>query len=544
MGKRKKGILIIIALLIGIGIFFYLFKYNHEEKKKEFLNAVVNGDLDQVENLLAQDPSLTSLRDGRGKGGIGSTVLYLAVNHGHKDIAELLLSRGANPNEIRFGGPLHQAAMNGDAEFIELLIKYGADLDITGEHFYSYPPLACVKSREAAEALIANGADLNWKTGSGGTILHSLVRRGTPDAVAVILEHGVDINARDKSGSTALHEVAFYSRNKEMTELLIAKGANIDIKNKKGLTPLQYSLERITVSSKPPKGFAETLISHGAKFTISDVVWLGDTIRVNELIESDPDLVNYMGGSNREPVIFTSIYAGNRDIFSLLIEKGAMLDVKGIYGESALTAASLIGNTSIIKILLEKGVDVNERGLYGESALHWAAVKGNTEAVRLLLEGGADVTIKADEPVLDLDARAGNYPDAIERMLINHEKFEEQRLAQLVGRSLQICVVSRLAFAEGDTPLHSAAQWGHEVVVKLLLDNGAKVDAENNFGQRPLQYACVCRHKDIVQILLDSGSDIEAKDKNGHTPLRLASTPQTNPAEEIVKLLREKYTKE
>ena len=77
-----------------------------------------------------------------------------------------------------------------------------------------------------------------------------------------------------------------------MTELLITKGANIDIKNKKGLTPLQYSLERTTVNSKPPKDFAEVLISHGAKYTISDVVWLGDQTRINELLGSDPNLVN------------------------------------------------------------------------------------------------------------------------------------------------------------------------------------------------------------------------------------------------------------
>ena len=195
MGKRKKRIIIVIALLIGIGLFFCLFKYHHEEKKKEFLNAVVNGDLNKIEDFLAQDQSLTSLRDGKGKGGIGSTVLYLAVNHGYKDVTELLLSKGANPNEISFGGPLHQAAINGNAEFIELLVKHGADVDITGEHFYPYPPLACVRSREAAEALIANGADLSWKNSYGETILHSLVRRGTPDAVEVILEHGVDINA-------------------------------------------------------------------------------------------------------------------------------------------------------------------------------------------------------------------------------------------------------------------------------------------------------------------------------------------------------------
>ena len=226
------------------------------------------------------------------------------------------------------------------------------------------------------------------------------------------------------------------------------------------------------------------------------------------------------------------------------MDKGAKLDIKGIYGESALTAASLIGNTSVIKILLEKGVDVNERGIYGESALHWAAVKGNTEAVRLLLEGGADVTLRANAPVLDLDAQAGNFPDAIERALINLQKFEEQRLAQLAGRSLQIGVVSRLAFAEGDTPLHSAAQWGDSTIVKMLLSNGADVDAENNFGQRPLHYACVFRHKEIVKILLDSRADIEVKDKNGHTPLGLASMPQTNLVEDIVKLLREKNIKE
>ena len=543
MRKLKQTPLLVLVLLIGAGIFFHRIARNRSERNHMFLDAVVNGDTKKVKELLVIDPDMALMMDGKGKGGIGSPVLCAAIQHGHGDIVEMLLSRGADPNEKDISGrtSLHIAARKGRPKLIVLLLKHGIDVNVSARDLSNSIPLCHAGSRQAAEILIANGADLSWRDESGGTVLHSLVRRGTTNATEAIIEHGVDVNAQNNFGSTALHITAVHG-SKKMAEVLVAKGANLDIKDNKGFTPLARKMKFVRGLGAYAKDFAKFLIRSGAQYTINDVAWLGDLERFSELLERNPTLADYVNSMDNEPVLFAAIYGGNSDIFKLLLAKGAKLDVRGKHMESPLFAASYIGNSYALRILMEKGVDVNERGLHGESALHWAAVKGNTEAVLLLLEAGADVTAKVEYPALDLDMRYGNIPNAIEMKLKDLQSLERQRQAKLAGRSLQIVVHSKLAILIGDTPLHSASLWDHGDVVTILLSNGAEIEAKNHFGQRPLHYACVFRNKEAVKILLDAGADANAKDDDGHTPFRLASFPKGNPAKDIVELLLSRRT--
>jgi ankyrin repeat protein len=45
-------------------------------------------------------------------------------------------------------------------------------------------------------------------------------------------------------------------------------------------------------------------------------------------------------------------------------------------------------------LLLERGADVNAKGVFGGTGLHWAAINGHRDTVAFLLAHGADLTIK------------------------------------------------------------------------------------------------------------------------------------------------------
>nr|5AQA_A Chain A, OFF7_DB04V3 [synthetic construct]5AQA_B Chain B, OFF7_DB04V3 [synthetic construct] len=75
----------------------------------------------------------------------------------------------------------------------------------------------------------------------------------------------------------------------------------------------------------------------------------------------------------------------------------------------------------------------------------------------------------------------------------------------------------------GTTPLHLAAYSGHLEIVEVLLKHGADVDASDVFGYTPLHLAAYWGHLEIVEVLLKNGADVNAMDSDGMTPLHLAA---------------------
>jgi ankyrin repeat protein len=76
---------------------------------------------------------------------------------------------------------------------------------------------------------------------------------------------------------------------------------------------------------------------------------------------------------------------------------------------------------------------------------------------------------------------------------------------------------------DGKTPLHLAARRGHEDLLVLLLEYGAKINARTIHGDTPLLHAVrIEGNSSVVQILLNHGADVSTADKNGYTPLFLA----------------------
>ena len=62
---------------------------------------------------------------------------------------------------------------------------------------------------------------------------------------------------------------------------------------------------------------------------------------------------------------------------------------------------------------------------------------------------------------------------------------------------------------DGLTPLIWAAIQGHEEVVRVLLEQGANLEARNNNGDTALMWASVMGHKEVVELLLDHGANAE-----------------------------------
>jgi hypothetical protein len=75
----------------------------------------------------------------------------------------------------------------------------------------------------------------------------------------------------------------------------------------------------------------------------------------------------------------------------------------------------------------------------------------------------------------------------------------------------------------GATQLHYAAENGHVEITRLLLHNGADVNAKSNDGFTPLHWAAIFGHVDILHLLVENGADLEAQSNSGRRALHWAA---------------------
>ncbi len=75
----------------------------------------------------------------------------------------------------------------------------------------------------------------------------------------------------------------------------------------------------------------------------------------------------------------------------------------------------------------------------------------------------------------------------------------------------------------GATPLHYAAEAGHEAIVRDLLGNRAEINAKDATGRTPMHYAVARGYKGVAYLLLEAGAAADPIDFPGSTPLNFAA---------------------
>ena len=216
------------------------------------------GNLSNIERIFST--GLVNVNGQHGKNN--TTALCMAVDLGHKDIARLLIERGADPNigtTNAWGTTalLHTVLM-GQETLANLLLDAGADPNKANDDKHTPLRYASASGRtDLVKRLLAMGADPNktephrrdkpWKF-PGSTALMCAVFNGHKDVVRLLLEKGANPNVREGStqgytAMTPLHYAALFG-HKETAQMLVEAGAKVDRRDKDGRTPLNCAAEK------------------------------------------------------------------------------------------------------------------------------------------------------------------------------------------------------------------------------------------------------------------------------------------------------------
>lgn len=165
------------------------------------------------------------------------------------DVISALLKAGA-PLDFRSDEhmvtALHYAAAYGDESIVQILVDFGADIDVLDR--YSRSPLYYAIDADKPDVirlLISLGANLEIRNSSGHSPL-DLAMDSSNHIIAMMLLHaGADINSKDKFGRTTLHKIApgmrFYVLDERGAvpdvKFLLKAGASKKAKDKSGRTP-------------------------------------------------------------------------------------------------------------------------------------------------------------------------------------------------------------------------------------------------------------------------------------------------------------------
>ena len=198
-----------------------VFLLNHGATEDVFA-AVAAGHTDKVAAFLKQDPKLVNARDSGGK-----APLHRAAIFGQTNVVELLLKEKADINLLDQDGftPLHWAVMFNQHDVVEVLLVNKANFSLKVARFGWTPlRLAVLHGHlETAKALGKGGADVNLKDDEEMPLLSQAVNLGNREMVVFLLAQKAEVNAKDGEGDTALDE-AIETGHKEIAEILRQHG--------------------------------------------------------------------------------------------------------------------------------------------------------------------------------------------------------------------------------------------------------------------------------------------------------------------------------
>jgi ankyrin repeat protein len=502
--------------------------------------AAIAGDLETITKLVERDPSLVRCHYAY------RTPLYFAVRENRIAVARFLLEHGTDPLALAVNDSL---------------------LEISRDRGYR-------EMENLLETFLATKLDASPR----GNDIAAAIRDRDPAKVRRLLDASPDLlHAGDERSCQPIHW-AVMTRQIELIDELLARGADINVRRSDGARPIHLSNGDYfyrgwrdvpkDVTTTPGEVLAH-LIARGAYLDIWTACHTGDLNRVRELLDEDPSLANrisdyygyYLGSGSP---LRNAAARGHIEIVKLLLDRGAdpNLPEEGIAPHGhGLYSAVYNGHYEIAKLLLDRGAYPSPEVESSADAMSIALMRGDDKMADLLASYGGARSVEllahygdirtaaavfaanpalADDPAA-LGSAAGNEPFV--RLMLRYAP----NLPKRVGIAAKTREMNEFLFAFGmnpshrdwleATPLHEFARKGDLENATIFIEHGADLHArDEDICSTPLGWAAKFGQMPMVELLLARGAKSNLPDDPPWaTPLAWA-TRRGHP--EIAELLR------
>lgn len=363
---------------------------------------------------------------------------------------------------------------------------------------------------------------------------------GEGEVVKLLIEHGADLNVRQEDGGTPLH-IAVTLGRAEIAELLIKKGADVTAKNRGGQTPasglhISWGMLKFMIGMFDIKLEQKEVEAGRAKIAkllnvksasqpqraandVWDAAFIGDLNMVKKAVADGLD-VNARNPATGDPLLFTASLMGHTEIVAFLMDKEANINAQNREGNTSLHAAAFLGRAEAAELLLKHGINVQVRNIQGGSAmdnatLDWETTQTILNIIQVIEVKKAEVMAGRAKIVRLLSGRMKDAPQS-------HNLWKASAVGNLASIKAALDSGSDLSGLDpqfGIDPLGWAALNGQTEAVKLLLERGANINNRHKDGSTALHGAAFLGHIETVKLLIEKGADINARKHDGATPL-------------------------
>ena len=350
--------------------------------------------------------------------------------------------------------------------------------------------------------LLKKGVDINERDNFDRTALIYAALNGHDRIINMLLESHADIHTKDHFGQTAF--IAAVNRGHvNSAEILLKNGANPSTPNGEDMLPIFIAFEREDFE------MVDLLLKYGIKINTMDKK--GRTV-LQRIIES-----------NRLELVRTVLR-------------------RGIDERYIVHLAASVGDTTLLKTLLKNKININKRDALGRTPLLLALLYDRTQFAKMLLDQGADFSFGEINIIYERGRTV------LQRII---ESNDTELVRTILGRGMDEIYIVHLAAGVGDTtllktllknkidinqrdqlgrtPLLFALLYDRTQFAKMLLDQGADYfSLANDQGKTLLMVAAERRNIEGLKLLLNAGANIFAQDNRGWTALTHAAFGNRN----------------